>query len=59
MYTSCCRQIVKDCVNASDEDVVIFTGSGATSAIHKLIHALKLERERVKKTVRPVAIFII
>lgn len=37
------RNIIKKCVNAKDEDVVVFTGSGTTSAIHKLIHALSLK----------------
>ena len=38
-------------MNASDDDVVVFTGSGTTAAIHKLIHALKLEEDHAKKTV--------
>lgn len=28
-------------MNASEQDVVIFTGSGCTGAVNKLIHALK------------------
>lgn len=36
------RDIIKKCVNASEDDVVIFTGSGTTGAIHKLIAALQL-----------------
>ncbi|XP_014661429.1 PREDICTED: probable cysteine desulfurase isoform X2 [Priapulus caudatus] len=36
------RDIIKKCVNASEQDVVIFTGSGTTGAIHKLISALQL-----------------
>eukprot|EP00742_Colponemidia_sp_Colp-10_P004426 GILJ01004726.1.p1 GENE.GILJ01004726.1~~GILJ01004726.1.p1 ORF type:complete len:1056 (+),score=133.62 GILJ01004726.1:84-3251(+) len=31
------RDIVKRCVNGSDEDVVIFTGAGSTSAIAKMV----------------------
>lgn len=45
------RQIIKDCVNASDEDVVIFTGSGCTAAIHKLIGGLDIQKEEKEKTV--------
>ncbi|XP_078347514.1 putative cysteine desulfurase isoform X1 [Oculina patagonica] len=45
------RSIIKECVNATDEDVVVFTGSGTTSAIHKLIHALQLEERKHEKHV--------
>ncbi|XP_038079043.1 probable cysteine desulfurase [Patiria miniata] len=45
------REIIKRCVNATDEDVVIFTGSGTTGAVHKLVTALELKGERAKKTV--------
>ena len=38
-------------MNASDADAVIFTGSGVTAAVHKIIHAIKLEGEAAKKTV--------
>ncbi|MCO4745696.1 MAG: aminotransferase class V-fold PLP-dependent enzyme [Proteobacteria bacterium] len=34
------RQIIHEAVGGSDEDVVIFTGSGATGAINKLIDCL-------------------
>ena len=34
------RSIVKECVNGSEEDVVIFVGSGATAAIKKLVDVL-------------------
>ncbi len=34
------RQIVRESVGANDEDAVIFVGSGATGAIHKLIDML-------------------
>lgn len=44
--------IIKSCVNATGEDCVVFTGSGTTSAIHKLIHALELEQRRDEKNVR-------
>ncbi|MCB9680344.1 MAG: aminotransferase class V-fold PLP-dependent enzyme [Alphaproteobacteria bacterium] len=36
------RAIVKRAVGADDRDVVIFTGSGATGAIHKLVECLGL-----------------
>ncbi|XP_033624514.1 uncharacterized protein LOC117287960 [Asterias rubens] len=45
------RELIKRCVNATDDDVVIFTGSGTTGAIHKLITALELKGDRAKKTV--------
>ena len=41
-------------MNAKDEDCVVFTGSGTTSAIHKLIHALQLEERRHEKNVSNV-----
>ena len=36
------RQIIKDAVGGSDDDVVLFCGSGATAAIHKIIDVLNL-----------------
>jgi len=36
------RQIIKDAVGGDDRDVVIFTGSGATGAINKLIDILNI-----------------
>lgn len=36
------RQIIADAVGATTDDVVIFCGSGATAAIHKLIDVLNL-----------------
>ncbi len=36
------RRVIKQAVGGSDEDVVIFCGSGATGAIHKLIDVLNL-----------------
>ncbi len=35
------RDIVRNSVNASEDDAVIFVGSGVTGAVHKLVHALK------------------
>lgn len=43
--------IIKQCVNAGKDDVVVFTGSGTTGAIHKLIHALQLTGKVVEKSV--------
>ena len=43
--------MIKRAVNASDDDVVIFTGSGTTGAIHKLIGVLEL-KEGGENTVR-------
>lgn len=43
--------IIKKCVNAGKDDVVVFTGSGTTGAIHKLIHALQLTGKIVEKSV--------
>ena len=31
----------RNVVNASKNDVVVFMGSGATGAVHKLVHSLK------------------
>lgn len=45
------RDIIKKCVNAGKDDVVVFTGSGTTAAIHKLIHALQLTGKVVEKSV--------
>ena len=36
------RELVATSVNASDEDTVIFAGSGSTAAINKLVHILNL-----------------
>ncbi|XP_052216179.1 uncharacterized protein LOC127834382 [Dreissena polymorpha] len=41
------RNIIKQSVNASREDVVIFTGSGATAGMHKMAWALKINNPRV------------
>ncbi|XP_041459673.1 uncharacterized protein LOC121411175 [Lytechinus variegatus] len=45
------RDIIKKCVNATDDDALIFTGSGTTGAVNKLVSALLLKGERAKKTV--------
>jgi selenocysteine lyase/cysteine desulfurase/CRP-like cAMP-binding protein len=41
-YREDAREIIRQCVGASDEDAVIFCGSGATGAIHKLLDAMNL-----------------
>ena len=41
------RDIIRNAVNASEHDSVIFTGSGSTGTIHKLIHALNLKEPPV------------
>ncbi|KAK3595795.1 hypothetical protein CHS0354_025432 [Potamilus streckersoni] len=41
------REIIKQCVNASKDDIVIFTGSGATAALHKVAMGLKVNQSRV------------
>jgi selenocysteine lyase/cysteine desulfurase len=53
------RDIIRNSVNATEKDVVIFTGSGTTSGIHKLVHALQLEGEEAKKTVSHIALYIL
>ncbi|GFS05053.1 tRNA 2-thiocytidine biosynthesis protein ttcA [Elysia marginata] len=41
------RSIIKKSVNASEDDAVIFCGSGATAAVHKLIHAMDIQKATV------------
>ncbi len=59
------RRIIKNAVHGNDEDVVIFTGSGATGAINKLVGILNLRipadldaryglSERIPASERPV-----
>ncbi|PAA80656.1 hypothetical protein BOX15_Mlig012232g2, partial [Macrostomum lignano] len=43
MFRDEARDIVRNCCRASDLDAVIFTGSGCTGAVHKLIHNLQLK----------------
>ena len=43
----CCRDIIRNAVNASEHDAVIFVGSGTTGAVHKLIHSLDLRHTPV------------
>lgn len=56
------RQMIKDAVNASTNDRVVFCGSGATAAVNRLIQLLGLEKggsfagcsQPLKDTDRPV-----
>ncbi|XP_077996843.1 uncharacterized protein LOC144450147 [Glandiceps talaboti] len=45
------REIIKNSVNAGSDDVVIFCGSGATGAIHKIYQVMQLTEDRARKTV--------
>ncbi|CAF3815482.1 unnamed protein product [Rotaria sp. Silwood1] len=52
------RTLIKQYVNATDNDVVIFTGSGSTAAINKLVDVLHLRDEEVRsKTVVFISTF--
>lgn len=46
------RDILRNSANAAEEDAVIFTGSGTTAAVHKLINGLDL-----KEVSAPVIVF--
>ena len=37
------RDIIRNATQASEHDRVVFVGSGATGALHKLIHGLALD----------------
>ncbi|WAR01700.1 CSD-like protein [Mya arenaria] len=41
------RNIIKKCVNANNDDVAIFTGSGATAGMHKIAWTLRINTPRV------------
>ncbi|XP_068718445.1 uncharacterized protein [Montipora capricornis] len=47
LYRHEARDIIRNAVNASEHDSVIFVGNGATGAVHKLIHALDLKKPPV------------
>lgn len=61
IFFSCCqyfalfrhesRDIVRNAVHASEDDAVIFVGSGCTGAVHKLIHAMDFASEEIKPIV--------
>ena len=38
------RSIIKRCLNASDDDLILFTGSGTTGAVNKLVQILLRSR---------------
>jgi selenocysteine lyase/cysteine desulfurase len=41
-YREEARQLIKEACNASSEDVLIFTGSGCTGAIDKLVKIIEI-----------------
>ena len=43
----CFRQIIKQCMNAGQNDVLVFTGNVESSGFHKLAWALKINHPRV------------
>ncbi|XP_006812056.1 uncharacterized protein LOC100375561 [Saccoglossus kowalevskii] len=45
------KDLIKKSVNVGDDDAVIFCGSGATGAIHKLYQVMQLTEEKAKTTV--------
>ena len=50
------RRIIRDAVGGSEDDLVIFCGSGATAAVNKLVGILELRRpDPLPRAVRPVA----
>jgi len=51
IYRHEARDIVRNAVHASEDDAVIFVGSGCTGAVHKLIHAMDFASEEVKPIV--------
>ncbi|XP_050434558.1 uncharacterized protein LOC126841860 [Adelges cooleyi] len=51
LYRHESRDIVRNAVHASEDDAVIFVGSGCTGAVHKLIHALDFASEEVAPVV--------
>ena len=47
------RDIIRQCANCGKDDVVIFSGSGATAGLHKVAWGLKINMPRVaEETVR-------
>ncbi|XP_053376481.1 uncharacterized protein LOC123534695 [Mercenaria mercenaria] len=46
-YREEARTIIKRSVNANKDDVVIFTGSGATAGMHKVAWALRMNNPRI------------
>ncbi|KAL9973375.1 hypothetical protein ACROYT_G019827 [Oculina patagonica] len=44
LYRHEARDIIRNAVNASESDSVVFVGNGVTGAVHKLIHALDFKQ---------------
>ena len=42
------RDLIRNSVNASEQDSVVFAGHGCTGAVHKLVNALKPTFERFR-----------
>ncbi|KAE9540014.1 hypothetical protein AGLY_005266 [Aphis glycines] len=51
LYRHEARDIVRNAVHASEDDAVIFVGSGCTGAVHKLIHAMDFASDEIKPIV--------
>lgn len=45
------RDIIRNAVNASELDAVIFVSSGVTGSIHKLIHAMNMQKPPVSSKI--------
>ena len=54
MLTLVCRDIIRNSVNASEMDAVIFVSSGVTGAIHKLIHGMNMHKPPVSLPCSPI-----
>ncbi len=48
LYRHESRDIIRNAVNASEHDSVLFTGHGCTGAVHKLVNALKATMEKYR-----------
>ncbi|WP_405541115.1 aminotransferase class V-fold PLP-dependent enzyme [Streptomyces phaeochromogenes] len=49
------RRVIRDAVGGTEDDLVIFCGSGATAAVNKLVGILELRRpDPLPRAVRPV-----
>ncbi|MGW3940364.1 aminotransferase class V-fold PLP-dependent enzyme [Streptomyces phaeochromogenes] len=49
------RRIIRDAVGGTEDDLVVFCGSGATAAVNKLVGILELRRpDPLPRAVRPV-----
>eukprot|EP00094_Tigriopus_californicus_P006977 TCALIF_06718-PA protein Name:"Similar to ttcA tRNA 2-thiocytidine biosynthesis protein TtcA (Nitrosococcus oceani (strain ATCC 19707 / NCIMB 11848))" AED:0.00 eAED:0.00 QI:0/0/0/0.5/1/1/2/0/980 len=53
MFRHEARDTIRNACHASEEDAVIFAGHGCTGAVHKLIDALDLPRQK-----QPVTVFV-